>query len=132
MKPNIRLLKKSRKYTEAFKRDIVQDYEKGQYSVRQLSKLNSISTSTIYRWIHKFSNFNDKDVRIVEKKKSSSEKIKQLEQEVRDLERTVGQKQIRVDYLEKMIEVASEEFEIDIKKNSDTPQSTGLGKTKNK
>lgn len=129
MKPNIRLLKKSRKYTEAFKRDIVQDYEKGQYSVRQLSKLNSISTSTIYRWIHKFSNFNDKDVRVVEKKKSSSEKIKQLEQEVRDLERTVGQKQIRVDYLEKMIEVASEEFEIDIKKNSDTPQSTGSGKT---
>lgn len=132
MKANIRILKKSRKYTEAFKRDIVRDYEKGQYSVRQLSKLNSISTSTIYRWIHKYSTFNDKDVRVVEKKKSSSEKIKQLEERIKELERTVGQKQLKVDYLEKMIEIASEEFEIDIKKNSDTPQSTGSGKTKNK
>lgn len=130
MGPNIRLLKKNRKYTEVFKRDIVQDYEKGQYSVRQLSKLNSIHPSTIYRWIHKYSNFNEKDVRVVEKKKSSSEKIKQLEGIIKELERTVGQKQIKVDYLEKMIEIASEELEVDIKKNFDTPQSTGFDKTK--
>lgn len=132
MKPNIRLLKKSRKYTEDFKRDIVRDYEKGQYSVRQLSKLNSIHPSSIYRWIYKYSNFNDKEVRIVEKSKSSSEKIKQLEQKIRDLERAYGQKQIEVDYLEKMMEIASEEFGIDIKKNSNTPPSDGSGKTRNK
>lgn len=132
MKPNIRLLKKSRKYTEAFKRDIVRDYEKGQYSVRQLSKLNAIHPATIYRWIHKYSNFNDKDVRIVEKKKSVSERNKQLEERVKDLERALGRKQIELDYYKKMIEIASEDLEYDIKKNTDTPHSGGLGKTKRK
>lgn len=132
MKPNIRILKKSRKYTEAFKRDIVKDYEKGQYSVRQISKLNTIHPSTIYRWIHKYSNFNDKDVRIVEKKKSSSERIKQLEEKVKELERTVGRKQIEIDYFKKMVEIASEDLEYDIKKNTDTPHSGGSEKTKRK
>jgi hypothetical protein len=31
-----------------------------------------------------------------------------------------------------MIDLAKDEFEIDIKKNSNTPQSTGLEKTVNK
>jgi hypothetical protein len=35
-----------------------------------------------------------------------------------------------IDYLEKMIEIAKDELNIDIKKNSDTPQSTGSSKTK--
>ncbi|MFT5513634.1 MAG: transposase [Bacteroidia bacterium] len=35
----------------------------------------------------------------------------------------VGQKQIMVDYCETMIDLAKEEFDIDIKKNSNTPLS---------
>jgi len=35
-----------------------------------------------------------------------------------------------IDYYEKMIEIAKDELDIDLKKNFDTPQSSGSGKTK--
>ena len=63
---------------------------------------------------------------------SSSQKMKELEARVKELESVVGRKQIMIDYLEKMMEIAKEELDIDIKKNFGTPQSTGSGKTKKK
>jgi transposase len=41
------------------------------------------------------------------------------------LNAAVGQKQIMIDYLEKMIDLAKETYSIDIKKNSNTPPSGG-------
>jgi len=65
-------------------------------------------------------------------KDSSTQKLKALEQKVKELERTVGQKQVQIDYLEKMIDIAKDDLNIDIKKNSDTPQSSGSVTTKRK
>ena len=56
----------------------------------------------------------------------------ELEQKVKELELAVGQKQIKIDYLEKMIDIAKEELDIDIKKNFSTPQSIGSGIIKKK
>ena len=60
------------------------------------------------------------------------ERAKDLEQKVKDLEQIVGKKQIMIDYLEKMMEIAKDELDIDIKKNFNTSQSAGSGKTKKK
>ena len=125
MKSNIRLIKKRRVFSEEFKRTLVSDFERGHFSVHQLSRLHNINFQTIYRWIYKFSTFNEKGYRIVEKTDSSERKLKALRQEVKKLEQIIGQKQIKIDYLEKMIEIARDEFQIDIKKNLDTPQSNG-------
>lgn len=132
MKPNVRLLRKSRRYSDEFKRRIVADFESGEFSVNQLSKLHGIANQVIYRWIYKFSNFNEKGFRVVEMKDSSQKKMKELEARIKELEAAVGRKQIQVDYLEKMIDLAKSELDIDIKKNYNTPQSTGSGKTKKK
>ncbi len=61
--------------------------------------------------------------------KSSTYRIKDLENKVRELERIVGQKQIKIDYLDKMICLAGEELGVDIK-NSNTPPSAGSMKEK--
>jgi hypothetical protein len=61
-------------------------------------------------------------------KESQSAKFKELEQRIKELERNVGQKQIMIEYLEKMIDLAKEELNIDIKKNFATPQSVGSKK----
>ena len=65
-------------------------------------------------------------------KDSTIDKLKQLELKIKELEQAVGQKQIKIDYLEKMIDIAKDEFNIDIKKNSNTPQSSGSLRTKKK
>lgn len=129
MKANVRSIRKQRKYSLEFKKKIVEDFESGRFSVPQLEKLHGIPNPTVYRWIYKFSTFNEKGFRIVEMKDSSSKKMKELEARVKELERTVGRKQIMIDYLEKMMDIAKDELDIDIKKNFGTPQSTGSGKT---
>jgi len=63
-------------------------------------------------------------------KKSSTSKIKDLEKRIKELEQAVGKKQIKIEYLEKMIEIGKEEYNIDLKKNFNTPPSSGSSKIK--
>lgn len=129
MKTDLRVVQTQRKYSDDFKLKVVREFEKGTLSVHQLCSHYCIAPQTIYNWIYKFSTFNQKGVRIVEMKDSNTSKLKEMEQRIRDLERMVGQKQISIDYLEKMIDLAKTELDIDIKKNYGTPQSGGSGKT---
>lgn len=132
MEKNVRLLRSPRKFSNDFKRKIVKEFEQGSMSVCQLSRLYGIAETQIYNWIYKFSIFNEKGSRIVEMKESQSAKFKELEQRVKELEQNVGQKQIMIEYLEKMIDLAKQELNIDIKKNFATPQSVGSKKTEKK
>lgn len=125
MESKIRLLKKNRKFSKEFKLEMVALYEQGDYSVLQLSKLYGISRKSIYDWIYKFSVLNERGIRIVEMKDSNIKKLDNLFKKVKELERIVGQKQIKIDFLEKVIDVADKELKIDIKKKSNTSQLTG-------
>ena len=127
MLAKFKAIRKRRVFSEEFKKELVRLYEQGRYTVLQLSKLYSVENCLIYRWIYKYSSFNQAGCRIVEMKQSSTSKLKVLEQRIKELERLVGQKQIKIDFLEEMIDVAKEELNIDIKKKSSTPQSTASG-----
>lgn len=129
MKTSVRIVNSQRKFTLDFKRQLVKEFESGTFSVKQLGKLYSIRPQVIYNWIYKFSTFNEKGTRIIEMKESSSAKLIEMEQRIKELEQALGQKQIKIDYLEKMIDLAKSELDIDIKKNYNTPQSTGSEKT---
>ena len=47
---------------------------------------------------------------------SEALKTKTLLERNAELERIIGQKQLKIDYLEKLIEIASEDLKIDLKK----------------
>jgi transposase len=132
MKANVKLIQKHRQYSEDFKRLVVKEFESGKFSVLQLARLHQIRNPLIYRWIYKYSPSNEKGQRIVEMKDSSTEKLKALEQRVKELEQIVGRKQIQIDYLEKMIDIAKDELHIDIKKNFNTAPSSGSAANKKK
>ena len=127
-----RVIRTPRKFTEDFKRQVVKEYESGTFSVRQLGRLYGLANQQIYSWIYKFSIFNEKGYRIVEAKDSSANKLKEMEERIKEFERSIGQKQIKIDFLEKMIDIAKTDLNIDIKKNYDTSQSAGSGKTRKK
>lgn len=111
-----------RQFSEEFRRKLVEDFEKGLMSVCQMERHYGVSNGLIYRWIYKYSTYNEKNIRIVEMKDSRTHKIKELE-------RAVGQKQIKIDFLEKMIDLAQDTYSIDIKKNSITPPFGGSNPT---
>lgn len=130
MLKNGKRLRRHRRFSEDFKLKIVELYEKGEYSVSELQKIYEIRSQCIYNWIYKYSKYNQKNIQVVEIKDSQSNKLKELEKKVQELERSVGQKQMKIDYLNKIIDLAKEEFDIDIKKNSDTPHFGGSKITK--
>ena len=123
------VLRATRIFSEEFKKTCVKEYETGQFSVRELSKLYQIKPVIIYRWIHKYSAYNKRRIKVVEMADSSKQKLKDLQKRIDELERVVGQKQLNIDFLEKMIEIAKEQYGVDIKKNSGTPPSAGSEKT---
>lgn len=125
MKVNLRPLQKYRRYSEDFKKHLVCEFESGKYSVLQLELLYGVSDASIYRWIYQYSRFNKEGYQVVEMKQSSSLKLKELQSKINELEAALGRKQIQIDYLETMMEVAKDELGIDIKKNYATPPSKG-------
>ncbi len=78
MEANLKQIRKHRRYSEDFKKSIVASFEKGKFSVGQLEKLYGIKNASIYSWVYKYSNFNEKGVRIVEMENSSQNKLEEL------------------------------------------------------
>ena len=119
-------IRKKRKFSEDFKLKVVKHYESGQYSVYEMEKIYDIPNASIYNWIYKYSKYNKHSIQVVEMKDSQAHKINEMEARIRELEQTVGQKQMNIDYLEKMIDLAKEHYDIDIKKNSNTLHCGGF------
>lgn len=114
-----------RYYSEEFKLCCVKLYESGKRTVLELTREYDLRECTVYNWIYKYSEYNKKSIQMVEMKDSQQHKIKELEKQVKELEQAVGKKQMNIDFLEKMIDLAKDQFDIDIKKNFNTPPSGG-------
>ena len=122
-------LRKHRIFSEEFRHARVKEYEAGQFTVLELSRLHKINPTAVYKWIYRYSAYNKRGIKVVEMADSSQQKLKELQKRISELERVVGQKQLNIDFLEKMIEIAKDQYGIDIKKKSDTPPSSGSEKT---
>ena len=57
--------------------------------------------------------------------KSDTQKIKALEERIKELERIVGQKQLLLEFKDKMIEIAEATYNVDIKKKVGSKLSSG-------
>lgn len=132
MEAQIIKIKRQRRFSTSFKRRLVKEFEQGLYSVSELGKLHQIHIGIIYRWIYKYSSNQELNKQIIDVKESSDHKVKDLEKRIKELERMVGNKQIEIEYLNKMMEIAKDQLGIDIKKNFNTPPSSGSGKTRKK
>lgn len=116
----VQMMRARREFSTDFKRSLVSDFEKGKFTIRQLSAMYHISFQNLYRWVYQYSTVQKHDVIMVEKAQSSTQKLKEYEKKIAALERALGQKQIQIDYLETLIEVAQDTHKIDIKKNANT------------
>jgi len=113
-----------KQFSVAFKKEKVAKIESKQLTVRQISRIYEVSETAVYKWIRKYSTKISKAERLVIEKESEGAKTLELLKRVAELERIVGQKQLQIDYLEKSIELGSEEVGFDIKKKYATGHST--------
>ena len=110
------VIRKSRVFSDSFKRELVVEIVSGRQSIASVSKLWDVATQTIYTWIYKYSPDHKKGTIMVVQKESEASKLLELQKKLAELERVLGQKQMVIDFQEKLIELASKELDIDIKK----------------
>ena len=111
--------KQFRRFSEAFKREKVKEIEEKTITVLQLSRIYDVSPTAIYKWIRKYSKHKGKRERVIVEKESESYKTYQLHRKVAELERLLGQKEIEISYLNKVIETGNEMLGEDLKKKHD-------------
>lgn len=124
-----RKLQRRRHFSDEIRRNVVREFREGKHTVKELSELYHVSHQSIYSWIHKFSPTDEPTITVVEMADSSDKKRKDLQQQIADLQRALGQKQIKLDFYEKMMDLAKQEYGLDLKKNSSTKPSDGSENT---
>ena len=124
--------RRKRTFSEEFKKQKVKEIERKQTTVLEVSKAYQVRANNVYKWIDKYSLKDKNGVRLVIEMESETKRVLALLQKVAELERIVGQKQIVIDFQEKMIELAEQEYNVDIKKKFDSEQSSSTGITEKK
>jgi transposase-like protein len=118
-----------RHFSDTIKIQKVREIESGQTKISEIVTEYEVASITVYRWMKKFGTMKKKPERLIVEADSDTVKLLELKKKIADLERTIGQKQILIDFKDKMIELAEEHYKIDIKKNFSTQQSITIGKT---
>lgn len=112
------------------RKQTVRDIEKGLCSVKQASQELGVSTVSIYKWIDRFSRYLQKNKVMVVEDQSESYRSKELEKKLREAEAMIGRKQMEIDLLNKIIDMANEEYRTDLKKSLPNDASSGSGSSK--
>lgn len=118
-----------RRFSDNFRKEKVRDLELGIVSIRDLRQQYQVSDMSVRRWILKFGSMKSKKERLIVESQSDTVQLLELKKKVAELERVVGQKQLLIDFQQKMIELAEEEYRVDIKKKFSGEQSGITGKT---
>ncbi len=123
--------RRRRHFSDSFKIQKVREIETGKTKVSEICKQYEVTDTNVYRWLNKFGTMRDKKERLVIETDSDTKKLLELKKKVADLERIIGQKQIMIEFKDKMIELAEETYGVDIKKKFSTLQSNTSGTTGN-
>jgi len=120
-------IKSRRSFSEAFKREKVKDLVEKRISIKQLCGLYEVSRTAVYNWLYAYSPHHEQKTILVVQMESEAYKSQMLQQRVAELERVIGQKQLELDFLNKLFEIGSQELGFDIKKNLSAKLSNGTG-----
>jgi transposase len=121
--------RQNRYFSESFKMAKVSDIEKGLVGVSELAREYEVTRTAVYKWIAKYSSMKKKKERLVIETDSDTKKLQFMKEKIKELERIVGQKQILIDFQNKVIDMAEEEYKVDIKKKFGEKPSSGIGTT---
>lgn len=121
--------RRRRTFSENFKIKKVREIETGQTKVSEICKQYEVSPPAVYKWLEKYGIMKNKKERLIVESESDTKELLSLKKRIAELERLVGQKQIQLDFQNKLIELAEQKYGIDIKKNYSIGQSNTSGKT---
>lgn len=123
-------LRQARVFSEALKKKAVKDIETGKVSVSVVCREYDVSSTSVYKWLNKYSRHLQSGKKLVLQMDSEAYKTKELEKRIMELQAALGRKQLEVDFLNQMIEQGKKELGVDLKKKFFTPPYTGSEQVK--
>lgn len=118
-----------RHFSEDFKKKKVREIEQKVTTIAQISREYEVLQNNVAKWVAKYGQNHMKGVRVIVETESDTAKLIALKAKVADLERIIGQKQVLLDFKDKMIELAEETYGVDIKKKLEQKPLSGIGNT---
>jgi transposase-like protein len=119
----------TKRYSEAFKRQVVCEYEDG-FSVQDLRRKYGITgNGTIERWVRQYANAGLRQELITIQRAAERERERQLQQRVRELEAAVSQLTLEKIVLESTVAEAEKLLGQEVKKNDARPSSKSVSNT---
>lgn len=134
-------VKRSQKdYSMSFKLEIVREIEFGELSTTSACRKYGIQArSTVVSWLRKYGTFDWENQTPSNMPKSKEQRLMELEQQVKLLEKQKAMLEQQVERADKksiifdmMIDLAEKEYNISIRKNSSPEQSTSTEKNTKK
>jgi len=130
----------SKDYSYSFKLAVVQEIEQGLLGVKEAHKKYGIQGSyTVSTWLKKYGNFDMSNKSDSIMSKSNEQKLLELEQKVRLLEKQKAALEHQLErsdkkaiFFDMMIDIAEEEFKIPIRKKLSPEQLADLQNNKKK
>ncbi len=119
----------NRNFSEDLKRKLVSELDRNLLTIPELCREHQVSRTSVYRWIYRYSGMQKKGLKQVVEAKSDSRRLLQMGEQIKELQRVIGEKQIKLDFQEKMIALAEAEYGIDIKKKVSGQPCSGTGST---
>lgn len=118
----------NRTFSEEFKRQRVKEIVTKKVSIRDVSELYGVSRTAVYKWVYRYSEI-EKGVKTVVQMESEAARTAYYKARLSELERMYGQKQMEVDLMAKILELASEEVGYDLKKKFSPERLSGFAPT---
>ena len=105
-------------YSEAFKRQVVSEFERGLFTKAELRRRYNIQgNSCLPRWLKKYGNFTYEDKLTIGRPMKDPQ-----QQRIKELEAQLAKKEEELKVFKRFIEIAERELKIDIVKKSGSKQ----------
>lgn len=117
-----------RHFSTSFKLQKVREVELGLTKISEICKEYEVSDTAVRKWLLKYGLMSSKKERLIVETESDTKQLLELKKKIAELEQSIGQKQILLDFKDKMIDIAEEMYGVDIKKKLSTKLSKESGK----
>ncbi len=123
-KPKLEI-RERRIFSDELKKQVVKELVNKRTTMKKVMAEHQVSAQSVYVWLYKYSPHHQPQCTLVVQMKSEATKNQESLKRIAELERIVGQKQLEIDFLNKLIEIGSKELDFDFKKNFSPKPSNG-------
>ena len=121
-------IKQKRSFSEALRKQIVGQVERKELTIAQVTREYQVSPAAVYNWLYRYSATLKKGTRMVMEKDSLEKSSQELKNRIKELEAALGRKSLEADLFRVIVDLASEEYKVDLKKTFGDQVSNSRGK----